>query len=361
MIDLKKAYLVLSNGRIFEGEHFGADIDSIGELVFTTGLSGYIETLTDPSCYGQIVMQTFPLIGNYGIIEEDFEGECGVKGLVVREWCNTPSNFRCEYNLDEFLKRSGVPGISGIDTRELMRILRTEGIMNAAICSEVPENLDAIKAYAITNAVKDVTCDEISVYPLDTKPEHRVTLIDYGAKGNIVKELQKRGCLVTEVPAFTNAEDILATNPDGIMLSNGPGDPFELSYCIEQIKLLKGKAAMFGICLGHQLLALANGAKTCKMRHGHRGSNQPVRCTESGRTYITCQNHGFEVDFSTLKVDAVQSFVNANDGTCEGIEYPDIKAFSVQFHPEACAGPTDTSFLFDHFVSLMGGERVAAE
>ena len=353
---MKKGYLILQDGRVFEGVRFGAETDTVGELVFTTGMCGYIETLTDPSYAGQIVMQTYPLIGNYGIIREDFEGACCVRGYVVREWCDAPSNFRTDCDLDTFLKEQGVPGLYGVDTRELTRIIREHGVMNAAICDEVPADLTPIETYAVTGVVEDVSCREASVHPAEGEERFRVSLLDYGAKRNIVRELQKRGCTVTVLPATTSAEEILAADPNGVMLSNGPGDPAENVYQIEQIRKLLGKVPMFGICLGHQLTALAAGGSTYKLKYGHRGVNQPVRDVEGVRTYITSQNHGYAVDSDTVKLGRVR-FANANDGTCEGIDYPELKAFTVQFHPEACTGPKDTSFLFDRFVDLMkGGE-----
>lgn len=354
---MKKGYLILQDGQVFEGARFGAEIDTVGELVFTTGMCGYIETLTDPSYAGQIVMQTYPLIGNYGIIREDFEGACCVKGYVVREYCDTPSNFRTDCDLDAYLKEQGVPGLCGVDTRELTRIIREHGVMNAAICDEIPADLTPIKTYAITGVVEAVSCKEPDRYQAEGEERFRVSLLDYGAKRNIVRELQKRGCTVTVLPATTSAEEILAADPDGVMLSNGPGDPAENTYQIEQIRKLLGKVPMFGICLGHQLTALAAGGSTYKLKYGHRGVNQPVRDLNGVRTYITSQNHGYAVDGDTVKLGKVR-FVNANDGTCEGIDYPKLKAFTVQFHPEACTGPKDTSFLFDQFVELMKGGRV---
>ena len=354
---MKKGYLILQDGQVFEGVRFGAETDTVGELVFTTGMCGYVETLTDPSYAGQIVMQTYPLIGNYGIIREDFEGACCVKGYVVREYCDTPSNFRTDCDLDAYLKEQGVPGLCGVDTRELTRIIREHGVMNAAICDEIPADLTPIKTYAITGVVEAVSCKEPDRYPAEGEECFRVSLLDYGAKRNIVRELQKRGCTVTVLPASTSAEEILAAGPDGVMLSNGPGDPAENTYQIEQIRKLLGKVPMFGICLGHQLTALAAGGSTYKLKYGHRGVNQPVRDLNGVRTYITSQNHGYAVDGDTVKLGKVR-FVNANDGTCEGIDYPELKAFTVQFHPEACTGPKDTSFLFDQFVELMKGGRV---
>jgi len=353
---MAKAYLVLSDGTIYEGEGFGAPAsDAIGELVFSTGVAGYIETLTDPSYYGQIVMQTFPLIGNYGIIEADFEGECRVKGYVVREWCDTPSNFRSQYDLDTFLKRHGVPGICGVDTRAITQHIRENGVMNAMLCAAPPASLEAVRAYAITGAVAAVSTGVTEFFPPVGEEKRRVTLVDYGAKANIERELQKRGCAVTVVPYDTPAEAILAGRPDGVMLSNGPGDPAENAGCIAEIQKLLGKVPMFGICLGHQLLALAAGGRTTKLKYGHRGANQPCKDLTTGHTYITSQNHGYAVVSESLPAGQVR-FVNANDGTCEGVDYPEYQAFTVQFHPEACAGPMDTSFLFDKFMDLMDGK-----
>lgn len=347
----KKAYLVLEDGTVFEGYSFGAEKDAIGELVFTTGMCGYIETLTDESYFGQIVLQTFPMIGNYGIIPEDFEGECSVKGYVVREKCDNPSNFRCKGTLDGFLKEKGIPAIYGVDTRAITKIIREQGVLNAVICREIPSDLKPLKDYKITGAVDSVTAKNTVIYPAENE-KFKVTLIDYGAKRNIIRELNKRGCTVTAVPASTTAEDILKTYPDGIMLSNGPGDPAENLFQIEVIKKLVGKKPIFGICLGHQLLALAMGAETEKLKYGHRGVNQPVKEADGSRTYITSQNHGYAVVPDSVKSGKI-SFINANDGTCEGIDYDDLTAFSVQFHPEAASGPHDTAFLFDRFLKLI--------
>lgn len=346
--------MVLEDGTVFEGTAFGAECDTVGELVFTTGMCGYIETLTDESYYGQIVLQTFPLIGNYGIIPEDFEGECSVKGYVVREKCDYPSNFRAAETLDGFLKKKGIPAICGVDTRAITKIIREHGVMNAAICGEIPSDLSKIKAYKITGAVESVTAREASVYPAENEV-FKVTLIDYGAKRNIIRELNKRGCTVTAVPAVADAEEILKTEPDGIMLSNGPGDPADNIFQIGVVKQLAGKKPIFGICLGHQLLALAMGAETQKLKYGHRGVNQPVKETFGSRTYITSQNHGYAVVPESVRKGKI-SFLNANDGTCEGIDYDELNAFSVQFHPEAASGPHDTAFLFDRFLKLMEGK-----
>ena len=355
-----KRYLTLEDGTTFVGEGFGAAADAVGELVFTTGMCGYIETLTDPSYAGQIVVQTFPMIGNYGIIQSDFEGKCAVRGYVVHEWCDTPSNFRAAGDLDAYLRSVGVPGIAGIDTRALTRILRECGTMNATITDAVPADLAALRAYAVTDAVASVTCAAATVYPAEGETHYRVALLDFGAKRNIIRSLTARGCAVTVYPASTPAADILAAAPDGVMLSNGPGDPAENTAIIAEIGKLLGRVPVFGICLGHQLMALAVGGSTVKLKYGHRGVNQPARDLVGGRTYITSQNHGYAVVGDSLPLGEVR-FVNANDGTCEGIDYPALRAFSVQFHPEACAGPRDTAFLFDRFCDLMKGETTNAD
>ena len=356
---MKKAYLVLNNGRVFEGTRIGADGDGLGELVFTTGMTGYLETLTDPSYAGQIILQTFPLIGNYGVIPEDFEGPCLAKGYVVRELCDTPSNFRSEYALDAFLKEHGVPGICGVDTRALTRIIREEGVMNALICDEAPADLTAIRSYAVLGGVKQASSREPHVFPAEGEEKFHVALLDYGAKHHIVESLQERGCRVTVLPHNTAAEDVLALHPDGLMLSNGPGDPKENVFEIEQLKKLMGKLPVFGICLGHQLAALALGGETVKLKYGHRGANQPVKDLKTGRCFITSQNHGYAVVAESVKDIAELRYINANDFSCEGLDYPGARCFTVQFHPEASAGPHDTGFLFDRFVSMMGGESHA--
>ena len=358
---MEKAYLVLSNGKVFEGQRIGAHRDSIGEIVFTTGVEGYLETLTDPSYAGQIITQTFPLIGNYGVIEEDFEGETAAKGYVVRELCDEPSNFRCQYELNKYLEDKDIPGIAGIDTRELTRIIREFGCMNAAILDHTPtdEDMKAIEAYAVTRVVDQVGITEEKHFPAEGEARYKVTLIDYGAKLNIVRSLCKRGCEVTAVPHTYSAEQILESHPDGIMLSNGPGDPAENTYCIEQIRKLIGRLPIFGICLGHQLTALAMGGDTMKLKYGHHGANQPVRRDDGSRTYITSQNHNYAVVAESLKGVGREIYSNANDGSCEGMEYPGKKCFTVQFHPEACGGPKDTEFLFDKFIEMMEGEKNA--
>lgn len=355
----EKAYICLANGKIFEGTRFGAGGDITGELVFTTGMGGYIETLTDPSYYGQIVMQTFPLIGNYGFIDEDCESaKSFVSAYIVHEKCDCPSNFRCNSTLEEYMKKNSIIGVYGVDTREITKIIRESGVMNATICSNPKDfSIEKTQEYKIEGAVEAVSVKR--PYPVACEnPKHNVVLIDYGKKENIVRELTKRNCNVAVMPSSTKAEDILKLNPDGIMLSNGPGDPDDNKECIEELKKLVGEKPIFGICLGHQLLALAMGAKTEKLKYGHRGVNQPVKNLETGRTYISSQNHGYAViNESVEEIGGAISYINANDGTNEGINYPDKKAFSVQFHPEACSGPHDTRFLFDKFINMMGGNE----
>ena len=352
-------YICLADGQIFEGKRFGASGEITGELVFTTGMGGYIETLTDPSYFGQIVMQTFPLIGNYGFIDEDTEStKSYVSAYIVREYCKEPSNFRCVKTLDDYLKENNIIGVYDVDTREITKIIRESGVMNAVICSDPRKaDFDKIKEYKITDAVKSTSVEKPCLVP-SKNHKYNVVLIDYGKKDNIPRELAKRGCNVAVVPYNTKAEDILKLNPDGIMLSNGPGDPSDNEECIEELKKLIGKVPIFGICLGHQLLALAMGGKTIKLKYGHRGVNQPVKNLKTGRTYISSQNHGYAVINEDIeKAGGVISYVNANDGTNEGVDYPDKKAFSVQFHPEACSGPHDTRFLFDRFIDMIGGKE----
>lgn len=374
------AYLILADGTVFEGKSIGASGTTIGETVFTTGMTGYLETLTDPSYFGQIVTQTFPLIGNYGVIPEDFESKKSwVRGYIVREMCDLPSNFRCNGDLDSFLKNQNIVGIKGIDTRALTKKLRESGVMNGMIvsggnCPEITaELLEKIKAYRVEKSVETVSCikensdlkfnDIAKTWPetnhkiMHPEKKFRIVLWDFGAKYNIQRELEKRDAEVIVVPYSYTAEDILKLNPDGIMLSNGPGDPSDNVGVISEIAKLceeakKGKLVIFGICLGHQMLALARGAKTSKLKYGHRGGNHPVKDMETGRVFISSQNHGYAVENNTLPSYAKLAFTNSNDGTCEGVTYTDIPAFSVQFHPEACGGPHDTNYLFDKFIGL---------
>ncbi|MDE5564918.1 MAG: carbamoyl phosphate synthase small subunit [Oscillospiraceae bacterium] len=354
------AYLVLADGQVFQGKSFGASGTVIGEVVFTTGMTGYQETLTDPSYYGQIVTQTFPLIGNYGVNSADFESTRSyVSGYIVREWCNAPSNFRSEDTIDSFLKTHNIIGLYDIDTRRLTRALREAGVMNGAITTENPENcmpelLEKIRAYAVTEAVKNVTGAETHTYtPEEIK--YRVVLFDFGYKRYIRQSLVNRGCEVIVVPADTTAEQVAALAPDGIMLSNGPGDPAENTQIIENLREIANLGIpMFGICLGHQLMALSMGARTEKLKYGHRGANQPVIDLASGKTYVTSQNHGYAVVGESLDPTVGEvSHINANDKTCEGVRYTSVNAFTVQFHPEAHGGPLDTAYLFDEFTSRM--------
>ncbi len=350
----KKAYVTLQNGKVFEGYSFGAERDVIGELVFTTGMTGYLETLTDPSYYGQIVTQTFPLIGNYGVIPSDFESaKVWATAYIVREVCEEPSNFRSEGKLSTFLKERGIPAVYGVDTRELTKTVREAGVMNAAVTFRPFSDFEKLNEYRVKDAVRSVTSGKTEVYG---SGDLHVVLYDFGAKMNIERELVARGCKVTVVPAETSAEDALALAPDGIMLANGPGDPAENTEIIQTIRKLVGKKPILGICLGHQLLALAMGGKTRKMKYGHRGANQPVREIATGRVFITSQNHGYEVVADSLPCGAL-SYVNVNDGTCEGMDYPEQNAFTVQFHPEACGGPHDASFLFENFIARMKKEK----
>lgn len=353
----KTAYLILENGTYFEGKAFGAEKETTGELVFTTAMTGYLETLTDPSYYGQVVIQTFPLIGNYGVIPSDFESKSpALKAYIVRNWCQAPSNFRCEGDLDTFLKSADIPAMYDLDTRALTRIVREYGVMNCKLTytlDNLEKDIEEIKPYRVTEAVSSTSTSEVMSFSAEN-PERKVVLIDYGAKHNIGRELVKRGCDLTVVPYNTSAEDILAMNPDGIMLSNGPGDPQENTEAIATLKkLCEKKIPTFGICLGHQLLALSQGAKTEKLHYGHRGANQPAKEVATDRVYITSQNHGYAVINDSVPSNAEVSFVNGNDGTCEGINYTDMPAFSVQFHPEACGGPRDTAFLFDRFIGMI--------
>lgn len=353
---MEKAYLVLSNGMVFEGQAIGAVGESIGELVFTTGMVGYMETLTDPSYAGQIIMQTFPLIGNYGVIPEDFEGGCFARGYVVRELAEQPSNFRSQYELDKFLKDRGVCGICGVDTRQITRIIREEGVMNAGIFYEPPADLEEIQSYSCAGAVAQVSHREKRIFPALGQEKFTVALIDYGAKQNIIRSLCAKGCKVISLPFDVTAEEVLSLGVDGVMLSNGPGDPKENVHAIAQIKKLLGKVPIFGICLGHQLTALALGGDTVKLKYGHRGANQPVKRLSDGRCFISSQNHGYAVVSESMEGKGVLSYVNANDFSCEGMDYPDLNCFTVQFHPEAACGPRDTGFLFDRFTAMMGGK-----
>lgn len=396
-----KAFLILEDGTVFEGTHIGADREIISEIVFNTSMAGYPEVLTDPSYAGQAVCMTYPLIGNYGVCREDMESRrAWPDGFIVRELARMPSNFRCDMTIREFLAENDVPGIAGIDTRALTKILREKGTMNGMITTDknyrIDEILPRLKAYTTGKVVDVVTCREkytlrgareltdngpLSGSARFVKEDYargirekrpsmvralngaglKVALLDLGAKDNIAGSLAARGCDVTVYPAHTKAQEIIDDRPDGIMLSNGPGDPKECAEVIEEIrKLYDTDIPIFAICLGHQLMALATGADTYKMKYGHRGGNHPVKDLKTGRVYISSQNHGYVVDMNKLdpKV-ATPAFINVNDGTNEGLSYTGKNIFTVQFHPEACPGPQDSGDLFDRFIDMMREVRNA--
>lgn len=353
----QKMYLVLENGKVFEGKSFGACDEVIGEIVFTTAMNGYIETLTDLSYYGQIVVQTYPLIGNYGIIPEDFESNKPVlKAYVVRQYCEEPSNFRSKQKLDNFLKENNIVGLYDIDTRELTRIIREYGVMNGVITSnlnDINSILERTKNFKVKQPVNSVSCNKITTLKPD-EAKRKIVLWDFGSKENIKRELLKRNCEVIVVPYNIKATEIKDIDPDGIMLSNGPGNPQDNNEIIEQLKVVCDyKIPMFGICLGHQLIALSQGATTHKLKYGHRGANHAVKDISSGKIYMTSQNHGYYVLPESLPSNAEVSFYNVNDGTCEGVRYHNMPVFSVQFHPESAAGPHDSEFLFDEFIATV--------
>lgn len=360
------AYLILEDGTVFKGRHIGAEKDAVSEVVFNTSMTGYTEVFSDPSYAGQAVCMTYPLIGNYGVCLEDMESErIWPDAIIVREMSRLPSNFRMDLSLEEYLEKFSIPGIEGIDTRCLVRILREKGTMNGFLTTsehfDKEEVISRLHQYTTGRVVEKVTCSEIGYYPGNAfvrdssgRPMRRVSvaLLDLGAKYSIIRNLTRRGCDVTVYPALTPAEKILEVSPDGIMLSNGPGDPKECTSIIEQIKLLSHSGIpVFAICLGHQLIALSEGADTHKLHYGHRGSNHPVKNTITGKVYISSQNHGYVVDTDRLDPSvAIPSFINVNDGTNEGLNYTKLNVETVQFHPEASAGPHDSSFLFDRFV-----------
>jgi len=359
-----KGILALEDGTIFEGDGFGAAGEACGEAVFNTSHSGYQEVLTDPSYCSQIVTMTYPLIGNYGVNDADVEsGRVQVSGFVVREYCPYPSNFRSQKTLHDYLKEAGVPGVSGIDTRKLTRRLRIAGAMKAVIwtgdkapaASMLVEKAKAWKGLVGVDIVKNVTCKKPYEWEgAKNGGKYNVVAFDFGIKFNILRILKAMGCRLTVVPASTTAKEALAHKPDGIFLSNGPGDPAAVTYAIETIRELKGRLPIFGICLGHQLSALALGAKTYKLKFGHRGSNHPVKNLENGTIAITSQNHGFCVDMESLKTGGVKmTHLNLNDNTCEGLSDMKSKLFCVQYHPEASPGPHDSGYLFKQFITMM--------
>ncbi len=352
-----KAYLILEDGTVFTGTSIGSEREVISEIVFNTSMTGYLEVLTDPSYAGQAVVMTYPLIGNYGICHKDMESaKPWPDGYIVRELSRIPSNFRSEDTIQNFLKEHDIPGICGIDTRALTKILREKGTMNGMITTkeytDFSEPIKRMKEYTVTGVVLKTTTKETYVLPGNGK---KVALLDYGAKRNIARSLNQRGCEVTVYPADTPAEKVLAGKPDGIMLSNGPGDPKENTAIIREVKkLYESDVPIFAICLGHQLMALANGMDTHKLKYGHRGGNHPVKDLETGRVYISSQNHGYVVDTDNLDPSvAVPAFVNVNDSTNEGLKYVGKNIFTVQYHPEACPGPLDSGYLFDRFLKMM--------
>lgn len=364
-----KAYLILEDGTVFTGNSIGSRKEVISEIVFNTSMTGYLEVLTDPSYAGQAVVMTYPLIGNYGICVSDMESKkSSTDGFIVRELSRLASNFRNEKSIQEFLVEQDIPGIEGIDTRALTKILREKGTMNGMITTKeyknINEVLPAIKKYRVTGVVNQVTTKEcVSYYPGDLgttpcKATKKVAVLDVGTKFNIARCLLKRGCAVTIYPSFTKAEEIINSKPDGIMITNGPGDPKECKEVIAEIKkLYDSNIPIFAICLGHQLMALANGADTEKMKYGHRGANHPVKDLETGRVYISSQNHGYVVKADTIPEGvATVAFENVNDKTVEGLKYLNKNIFTVQFHPEACAGPQDSEVLFDRFIQMMEGQ-----
>ena len=358
-----KAFLILEDGHVFTGRSIGSTREAVSEIVFNTSMTGYLEVLTDPSYAGQAVVMTYPLIGNYGICYEDMESERPwVDGFIVRELSRMPSNFRSEDTIQNFLEKNDIPGICGIDTRALTKILRESGTMNGMITTDENYNMDEVmkklKAYSTGDEVSKVSCREKKVLPGDG---YKVALLDLGAKKNIARSLNERGCEVTIYPSSTTAEEIIASRPDGIMLSNGPGDPKACVQVIKEIrKLYETEIPIFAICLGHQLMALATGADTFKLKYGHRGGNQPVKDMETGRVYISSQNHGYAGDPESLDPQvAVPAFTNVNDGTNEGLKYVGKNIFTVQYHPEACPGPQDSSYLFDRFLKMMEEKKNA--
>ena len=354
----KKVYLTLENGKCFQGYRFGADGERVGQLVFSTGMVGYVETLTDPANYGQIVVQTFPLIGNYGVNESDAESDkAWLFAYVVRENCTNPSNFRCETDLQSYMEKKGVVGLYGVDTRELTKILREEGVMNAKI-SNKPLSQDEIaqlSSYAIKDGVATVAPQKNAVYG-DENAKYTVALWNFGCKNSTINTLVKQGLRVIEMPANSTADEILALQADGVVIAGGAGDPAENQSAINEIKKLAGKLPVFAIDFGHLLLALALGATTEKHKYGHRGGNQPVKCTVKERVYVSSQNHGYTVSKKSITAGETL-FISVNDGSCEGIDYPAYKAFSVQFDPECCWLGNLKNPLYEKFFALMEKEK----
>lgn len=354
---MSKRYLILEDGTVFEGQAFGADIETVGELVFSTGMTGYQESITDQSYNGQILTFTYPMVGNYGINRDDYESITPTcKGVVVYEWARRGSNWRNQMTLDEFLKTKKIPGIAGIDTRALTRIIRQHGTMKASLTNtkaDVDQQVADLRAAVLpTDNIAQVSTK--TAYPAPGTGRS-VVLVDFGLKHSILRELAERNCDVTVVPHDTTAETILALAPDGVMLSNGPGDPDDVPAVLDMIRGVQGKIPLFGICMGHQLFAKANGAQTYKMTFGHRGFNHAVRELETGRVDFTSQNHGFAVSRDNLPDCLIITHEEINDRTVEGVRHRDYPAFSVQYHPDAAPGPHDANYLFDRFMDMIDG------
>ncbi|KAA2276520.1 carbamoyl phosphate synthase small subunit [Staphylococcus haemolyticus] len=353
---LERRYLVLEDGTYYEGYQLGSNDLSVGEIVFNTAMTGYQETISDPSYTGQIITFTYPLIGNYGINRDDFEALTPtLNGVVVKEASTHPSNFRNQKTLHDVLVQYKIPGISGVDTRSITRKIRQHGVLKAGFT----DNRDDIDSLINTLKSTELPRDEVETVStktpyVSTGSDLSVVLLDFGKKQNIVRELNMRGCNVTVVPYNTTAEEILAMSPDGVMLSNGPGDPDVVEVAIEMIKGILGEIPFFGICLGHQLFALSQGATSFKMKFGHRGANHPVKDLRSGKVDITSQNHGYAIDKNSLvNTDLEVTHIALNDGTVEGLRHKSLPAFSVQYHPEARPGPSDSNYLFDEFMTMM--------
>ncbi len=349
-----RAQLILENGITFTGKAFGYIKESVGEVVFNTAMTGYEELLTDPSYAGQFVVMTYPLIGNYGINLDDMESEGPrLKGFIVREKCDYPSNWRCELDLDGYLKQNKIMGLEDVDTRALTKILRDHGTMKGIITTRVndltPSQIaQKFNAMNNKNVIRECTCKERYEIPGDGA---HIAFVDMGAKRGMLRDFISRGCRLTVFPAFSSAEEILSVNPDAVFLSNGPGDPKDVPEIVETVKQLVGKKPILGVCMGNQLINLALGGNTMKMKFGHHGGNHPVRDEKTGRVYITSQNHEYVV--CDLPEDVEASFININDGTIEGIMHKTLPIYSVQFHPEASPGPLDSGFLFDRFLEIV--------
>ena len=354
----KKAILLLDDGTLFNGTSFGSVGETIGEVCFNTGMTGYQEILTDPSYVKQIVTMTAPHIGNYGINSEDMESESiQVSGFVIKEECVIPSNWRAEMSLGDYLRDQDVVGIKGIDTRSLTRHIRDNGAMNGIISSITDDKKKLINNLKNYPSMEGLDLAKLvstkSIYHWSSKGKYKVAAVDFGIKRNILRLLENFDCQVTVFPANTTAKDILDFNPDGVFLSNGPGDPAAVEYGIEAVKQILGKKPIFGICLGHQILAIALGAKTFKLKFGHRGINHPVKNNETGEIEITSQNHGFSVDLNSIPENVIPTHINLNDNTSAGISCIDFPAFSVQYHPESSPGPHDSRYLFEKFIGMM--------